>query len=166
MRRAAWRRRIGMASSSYDTRDSTLYAWAAAANSPIDVVGFSFWPSPAGTRTQDAERGAADRWMRESRSSKDHWVFAAGGFPVAHGEASQENAVWSALAWATSRPAIKGFIVDGAGDYGTVTGIRAPDGHLRRVAFAIKRALRGLQESAAPDSTPAALKKSQQRVGG
>jgi hypothetical protein len=160
------RTRIGMASSSYDTRDSTLYAWAAAANSPIDVVGFSFWPSPTGTRTQDAERGAADRWMRESRSSKDHWVFAAGGFPVAHGEASQENAVWSALAWATSRPAIKGFIVDGAGDYGAVTGIRAPDGHLRRVAFAIKRALRGLQESAAPDSTPAALKKGQQRVGG
>ncbi len=160
------RTRIGMAASAYDTRDSTLYAWAAAANSPIDVVGFSFWPSPSGTKTQDAERGAADRWMRESRSSKDHWVFAAGGFPVAHGEVSQENAVWSALAWATSRPAIKGFIVSEAGDYGTVTGIRAPDGHLRRVAFAIKRALRGLQESAAPDSTPAALKKSQQRVGG
>ena len=79
---------------------------------------------------------------------------------------SQENAVWSALAWATSRPAIKGFIVADAGDYAAVRGIRAADGHLRRVAFAIRRAMKGLQETAAPDSTPAALKKGQQRVGG
>jgi len=34
------------------------------------------------------------------------------------------------------------------------------------VAFAIKRAMKGLQETAAPDSTAAALKKGQQRVGG
>ncbi|HEY5440843.1 MAG TPA: hypothetical protein VIJ90_06135 [Gemmatimonadaceae bacterium] len=157
---------IGVAASTYDRRDSTLYAWAAALGSPIDVVGFTLWPSPTGAKTLDAARGAADRWMRESRSTKDHWVFASGGFPEAHGEASQEDAVWSALAWATSRPAIKGFVVAEAGDYGTIRGIRAADGHLRRVAFAIKRAMKGLQETAAPDSTPAALKKGQQRVGG
>ena len=159
------RTRIGVAASSYDRRDSTLYAWAAAAGSPIDVVGFALWPSATGAKTLDAARGAADRWMRESRSAKDHWVFSSGGFPEAHGEMSQENAVWSALAWATSRPGIKGFIVAEAGDYGTIRGIRAADGHLRRVAFAIKRALRGLQETALPDSTPV-LKKGQQRVGG
>ena len=160
------RTRVGVAASVYDRRDSTLYAWAAAPGSPIDVVGFALWPSATGAKTLDAARGAADRWMRESRSTKDHWVFAAGGFPEAHGEMSQENAVWSALAWATSRPAIKGFIIAEAGDYGTTRGIRAADGHLRRVAFAIRRAIKGLQEAAAPDSTPAALKKGQQRVGG
>ena len=165
-KRARPRTRIGVAASVFDRRDSTLYAWAAAAGSPIDVVGFSLWPSPAGTRTLDAERGAADRWMRESRSTKDHWVFATGGFPSAHGEASQEQAVWDALAWSTSRPLIKGFIVAEAGDYGSIRGIRAADGHLRAVAFAIKRAIRGLQESAAPDSTPAALNKGRARVGG
>ena len=149
------RTRIGVAASSYDRRDSTLYAWAAAPGSPIDVVGFALWPSATGAKTLDAARGAADRWMRESRSAKDHWVFSSGGFPEAHGEMSQESAVWSALAWATSRPGIKGFIVAEAGDYGTIRGIRAADGHLRRVAFAIKRAMRGLQETALPDSTPA-----------
>ncbi len=159
------RTRIGVAASTYDRRDSTLYAWAAAAGSPVDVVGFSLWPSPTGLRTLDAARGAADRWMRESRSTKDHWVFAVGGFPTAHGEASQEQAVWDALAWATSRPLIKGVIVAEPGDYGTLRGIRSADGHLRGVAFAIKRAIKGLQDSAAPDSTPAALTKGRVRVG-
>jgi hypothetical protein len=51
------------------------------------------------------------------------------------------------------------------GDYGTLRGIRAADGHLRGVAFAIKRAIKGLQESAAPDSTPAPLNKARARVG-
>ena len=159
------RTRIGVAASTYDRRDSTLYAWAAQRGSPVDVVGFTLYPSSSGVRTLDAERGAADRWMRESASTKDHWVFAVGGFPEAHGEASQERAVWGALAWATSRPQIKGVIVAEAGDYGTIRGIRAADGHLRRVTFALMRAKKGLRETAAPDSTPAALK-GQQRVGG
>jgi hypothetical protein len=103
--------------------------------------------------------------MRESKSTKDHWIFAAGGFPTAHGEMSQEQAVWDALAGATGRPLIKGVIVAEPGDYGTLRGIRAADGHLRGVAFAIKRAIKGLQESAAPDSTPAALAKGRARVG-
>ena len=164
-KRARPRTRIGVAASIYDRRDSTLYAWAAAPGSPVDVPGFTLYPSAAGVRTLDAARGAADRWMRESRSVKDHCSYAAGGFPEAHGEESQERAVWAALAWATTRPAIKGLVVAEAGDYGTIRGIRAADGHLRRVAFAIMRAMKGLKETAAPDSTPAALK-TPQRVGG
>lgn len=151
-KRARPRTKIGVAASSYDRRDSTLYAWAAAPGSPIDVVGFTLFPSPSGVRTLDAARGAADRWMRESHSTKDHWVFAAGGYPEAHGEASQERALWSALAWATSRPEIKGLIVTEAGDYGTLRGLRAADGHLRRATFAVMRAMKGLRESAGPDA--------------
>jgi len=111
-------------------------------------VGFTLFPSRTGVRTLDAATHAADRWMRESRSPKEHWVFAAGGFPEAHGEASQERAVWAALAWATSRPAIKGLIVSEAGDYGSITGLRAPDGHLRRATFAVMAAMRGVREAA------------------
>jgi len=140
--------RIGISASAYDQRDSSLYAWAAAPGSPVDVVGFSLFPSRIGVRTLDAATHAADRWMRESASTKEHWVFAAGGFPEAHGEASQERAIWAALAWATSRPQIKGLIVSEAGDYGTITGLRAPDGHLRRATFAVMRAMRGMRESA------------------
>jgi hypothetical protein len=158
------RTRIGVSASAYDRRDSTLYAWAAAPGSPIDVVGFTLYPSPSGVRTLDAARGAADRWMSVSRSTKDHWVFATGGYPEAHGEASQERAIWSALAWATSRPEIKGLVVSEAGDYGVIRGLRAADGHLRRATFAVMRAMKGLRESAAPDSTP--VLRVQPRVGG
>ena len=163
-KRADRKVRIGVSASSYDTRDSTLYAWAAAAGSPIDVVGFTLFPSSSGVTRLDAAHSAADRWMAESRSTKDHWVFAAGGFPEAHGEASQERAVWAALAWATSRPAVKALIVSEAGDYGSIRGVRAADGHLRRVAFAIMRAIKGLKGTAV-DSAPGALK-TPQRIGG
>ncbi len=165
VKRVRPRVRVGVSASSYDSRDSTLYYWAAAQGSPIDIVGFSLYPTSSGVRTLDAERGAADRWMRGSGSTKNHWVFSTGGFPEAHGEASQERAVWAALAWATARPQIKGLIVAEAGDYGTVRGIRAADGHIRRVAFAMMMALKGLRETAAPDSTLPALK-SGARVGG
>ena len=141
------RTRIGVSASAYDGRDSTLFAWAAAPGSPVDVVGFTLFPSRTGVRTLDAATHAADRWMRESRSTKDHWVFAAGGFPEAHGEVSQERAIWAALAWATSRPTIKGLIVSEAGDYGSITGLRAPDGHLRRATYAVMSAMRGIRET-------------------
>jgi len=141
------RTRIGVSASAYDGRDSTLYAWAASPDSPVDVVGFTLFPSRTGVRTLDAATHAADRWMREANSKKDHWVFAAGGFPEAHGEVSQERAVWAALAWATSRPSVKGLIVSEAGDYGTITGLRAPDGHLRRATYAVMAAMRGVKES-------------------
>jgi hypothetical protein len=164
-KRARPRTRIGVAASAYDRRDSTVYAWAAAPGSPIDVVGFTLYPSPGGVRTLDAAKGAADRWMSVAPSPKDHWVFATGGYPEAHGEASQERAIWAALAWATSHPMIKGVIVSEAGDYGVIRGLRAADGHLRRATFAVMRAMRGLRESAAPDSTPPAIRVPQ-RVGG
>jgi len=145
--------KIGVSASAYDGRDSTLFAWAAAPGSPVDVVGFTLFPSRTGARTLDAATHAADRWMRESRSPKDHWVFAAGGFPEAHGEVSQERAVWAALAWATSRPSIKGVIVSEAGDYGSITGLRAPDGHLRRATYAVMSAMRGYREARAAAPT-------------
>jgi hypothetical protein len=163
-KRARPRTRIGLSASAYDRRDSTLYAWGASAGSPVDIVGFTLYPSSGGVRTLDAARGAADRWMSVSHSPKEHWVFAAGGYPEAHGEASQERALWSSLAWATSRPAIKGLIVNEAGDYGVIRGLRAADGHLRRATFAVIKAMKGLRESAAPDSTP--VLRAQQRVGG
>ena len=145
--------KIGVSASAYDGRDSTLFAWAAAPGSPVDVVGFTLFPSRTGARTLDAATHAADRWMRESRSPKDHWVFAAGGFPEAHGEVSQERAVWAALAWATSRPSIKGVIVSEAGDYGSITGLRAPDGHPRRATYAVMSAMRGYREARAAAPT-------------
>ena len=88
--RVSNRVRVGVAASAFVGADSSLYAWASAASSPIDVVGFSFYPSYDGGGSLSARLHVADRWMR--RSTKNHWVFSAGGFPVTHGESSQARA--------------------------------------------------------------------------
>jgi len=140
--------RVGVAVSAYTRNDSVLYAWAAAPRSPIDVVGFSLFPSPYVGGGIQADTRTADRWMSVMRSRKEHWVFATGGYPLAYGERSQEEAVWEVMAWATDHPVIKGLIVYEAGDYGQSRGLRAPNGRLRPAAAAFMRAMRGLRESA------------------
>ena len=146
--------KVGVAAASYGGRDSALYAWAASPASPVDVVGFTIFPSVRGGFALESRTRAADRWMRATPGPlKEHWVFAAGGYPAAHGEKSQERAIWGALAWATSRPAIKGLVVSDAGDYDAVTGLRAPGGRVRRAGWAVLRATRGLREAAAATAT-------------
>jgi hypothetical protein len=140
--------RIGVAASAYTRADSILYAWAATPGSPIDIVGFSLFPSPYVGGGIQADTRTADRWMRVMPPRKEHWVFATGGYPLAYGERSQSDAVWAVLAWATDHPAIKGTVVYEAGDYGQSRGLRAPNGRLRLVAGAVMRAIRGLRESA------------------
>lgn len=140
--------RVGVAASSYRTDDSTLYAWAASAGSPIDVVGFSLFPSPYIGGGIQSDTRTADRWMRATPSTKEHWVFGTGGYPLAYGERSQEQAVWEVMAWATDHPIIKGLVVYEAGDYGQSRGLRAPNGRLRPAALAVMRAIGQLRESA------------------
>jgi hypothetical protein len=48
---------------------------------------------------------------------------------------------------------VKGLIVSEAGDYGTITGLRAPDGHLRRATYAVMSAMRGVKEARATTPT-------------
>ncbi|HEY4132370.1 MAG TPA: hypothetical protein VGM50_17300 [Gemmatimonadaceae bacterium] len=140
--------KIGVSASTYNSRDSVLYAWAASPRSPIDIVGFSLFPSPYVGGGIQADTRTADRWLRASPPRKEHWVFATGGYPLAYGERSQQNAVWEVLAWATDHPFIKGLIVYEAGDYGQTRGLRAPNGRLRPVAGAVMRAIGQLRESA------------------
>jgi hypothetical protein len=150
-RRADRRVKVGVALAGFGSRDSALYAWATAPRSPLDLVGFTMVPGFRGGLSLEARLHAADRWMRVTGPSRtQHWVLAAGGYPVAHGEVSQERAVWGALAWATSRPALKGVIVQTSDDYTTLTGLRAANGRLRPVAAAMTRAVKGLREGVAP----------------
>jgi hypothetical protein len=131
-------------------RDSTLFAWASTRGTPIDVVGFSLMPGFDGARSLDTHIRVAQRWMRPfGARAKPAWVFAAGGYPVAHGEKNQELALWGALAWATTQPAIKGLIVTDAGDYDAIRGLRAPGGRLRSSVGAVRRAQIGLKETVA-----------------
>jgi hypothetical protein len=153
--KAADRRvRIGLAAAAFDSRDSALYAWAAGPASPVDVLGFSFFPDRRGAEALDAYTRTADRWMSVMPPAKPHWVFAVGGYPIAHGEESQAEGIWGVLAWATARPVIKGLIVYEAGDYGQARGLRSPSGRLREAAFAVMRAMRALRENTVVTPTP------------
>jgi hypothetical protein len=140
--------RVGVSASSYRTADSALYAWAVAPRSPIDVVGFSLFPSPYIGGGLQSDTRTADRWMRATPSTKEHWVFATGGFPLAYGERSQEEAIWQVLAWATDHPGIKGAVIYEAGDYGQTRGLRAPNGRFRPATRIVTRAIQQLRESA------------------
>ena len=81
-------------------------------------------------------------------TTKNNWVFGAGAFPVTHGEPSQARALWGALAWATSHEQVKGLIVESAGDYDAVTGLRAPGGRVRPALAALERAVAAMAETA------------------
>jgi hypothetical protein len=140
--------RVGVAASAYTRNDSTLYAWAASPSSPMDVVGFSLFPSPYVGGGIQSDTRTADRWMRATPPRKDHWIFATGGYPLAYGERSQENAVWEVFAWGTEHAAIKGAIVYEAGDYGQARGLRAPNGRFRPAARRVTWAIEQLRESA------------------
>ncbi|HJQ18815.1 MAG TPA: hypothetical protein VJ867_00610 [Gemmatimonadaceae bacterium] len=149
------RTRVALSASSFDSRDSTLFAWAASAASPINMPGFSFYPSRLGARTMDASFRAADRWMRATPTAKPIWVFGVGGFPLAHGERSQDQAVWAALTWATAHGEVRGLVVTEANDYAQAMGVRAPNGRFRLVSNTLRRSIRGLRESAGqPEPVP------------
>jgi hypothetical protein len=137
--------KVSVAMSSYGTRDSTLYAWAARPGSPIDAVGFSLFAGFDGATSLDNHMKIAQRWLPQYPKPKEHWVFAAGGYPLVHGELNQQRAIWGVLAWATAQPAIKGLVVYEGGDYNSVRGLRAPGGRLRPVTEAILRAEKGLR---------------------
>jgi hypothetical protein len=138
---------VGVSASDYRHGDSVLYAWAARARSPLDFVGFSFFPSPYVGGGIQSDTRTADRWMRATPTHKDIWIFATGGYPLAYGERSQADAIWQVLAWGTDHPTVKGAIVYEAGDYLQARGLRAPNGRLRPAASTVMRALAGLRES-------------------
>lgn len=141
--------RVGLAAASYGARDSSLYAWAARRTSGVDVLGFSLMPGFDGATSLDTHMRIAQRWMRLSDTPKPHWVWSAGGYPIAHGELSQLLALRGVLAWATAQPSVHGVVVTDAGDYDAQRGLRAPDGRLRPALQELTRAITRERESAA-----------------
>jgi hypothetical protein len=140
--------KVAVSASAYSARDSMLYSWAAGPGSKIDAVGFSLLAGFDGVTSTDSHEGIAQRWMKQyADHPKEHWVFAAGGYPMVHGEPNQELALWDVLSWATAQPAIKGLVVYEAGDYDAARGLRAPGGRLRSSVAMLFRAQRGLAES-------------------
>lgn len=139
--------RVAVSAASFGARDSVIYRWAAAHGSPVDVVGFSLMPGFDGAISLDTHMRIAQRWLRATPRPKPHWVFAAGGYPVAHGEQSQQLALRGVLAWATSQPAVRGIVFTDAGDYDAQRGLRAPDGRFRPALGELQRSMTAERES-------------------
>jgi hypothetical protein len=140
--------RVGISASSFGERDKELYFWAAQKGSPVDVLGFSMMPGFNGATSLYNKMGTARQWMRAFPvRPKPHWVFAAGGYPLAHGEESQALALWGVLSWATSQSPIKGLVVTEAGDYDVLRGLRNARGKYRSAVGTVMRAERGLRET-------------------
>src|SRR5687768_6600358 len=146
--------KVAVAMSSYGTRDSILYVWAARPGTPINAVGFSLYAGFDGVRSLDTHMRVAQRWMRQFPKPKEHWVFAAGGYPLLHGEINQRHAIWGVFAWATTEQPIKGLVFYEAGDYNTVRGLRAPSGRLRAATAKILQADSLLQSSVVKGAIP------------
>jgi hypothetical protein len=140
--------RVAVAAASFGSRDSIVYRWAANRGSPVDVVGFSLMPGFDGAISLDTHMRIAQRWLRATVRPKPHWVFAAGGYPVAHGEQSQLLALRGVLSWATSQPAVRGIVFTDAGDYDAQRGLRAPDRRFRPALGELERSIAAERESA------------------
>ncbi len=139
------RTRVGLSVSTFSEADSAFYAWGEATRG-IDVLGFSLAPSFTGGTSLSARLRLAERWMRRSR--KEQWIWSARAYPRTFGEGNQARAIWGVLAWATRQPRVRTVIVDGAGDYESLVGLRDPGGRLRPTVFTVERARRALDETA------------------
>lgn len=124
---------VAMSSSSFGPKDSVLYSWASGKDSPLRILGFTFFPSFDGAVSLDTKLRVANRWMRQSGTGKPHWVWSTGGYPVLHGEQSQTLAVKGVISWAAAQPRIRGVVISEAGDYTIQTGIQSPSGRMRSV---------------------------------
>src|SRR3954468_8574395 len=64
--------KVAVPMSSYGTRDSTVYAWAARPGSGVEAIGFSLFPDFNGVRRMDTYMGIAHRWMGQFPKPKEH----------------------------------------------------------------------------------------------
>ncbi|HET7585400.1 MAG TPA: hypothetical protein VFK13_10850 [Gemmatimonadaceae bacterium] len=151
--RASPRSRVLAHVAGFTAADSARYAWAAT-DAPVDGVAITLFPWFGGAATLDARMATVDRWMNASRSTREHWVLDAGGFPFVHGERSQLLALWGTLAWATSHPQVRGLVAYESDDYGAPLGLRASMGRIRPAATRLAQAIHALGESAPAPPPP------------
>ena len=139
--------RVGVAAASYGSRDSVLYAWAAGRRAPVDIVGFSLMPGFDGATSLDTHMRIARRWLQLYAHPKPHWIWAAGGYPIAHGEESQLLALRGVLSWATQQEQIHGVVLADAGDYDAQRGLRGSNQRFRPALREALRIINSVRES-------------------
>jgi hypothetical protein len=141
--------RVMLTSAAAGAADSTLFEWAVAEGSPVDVTAFVIEPAVGGALHVQATLAAADRWMSSAGTGREHWLIAA-GMPALEGEEAQRRLARHVLLWGASRPRVRGVVLGDAADYDRMTGFRTSSGRLRRVTEEVAMTIRALAEPSAP----------------
>ncbi|HVT40882.1 MAG TPA: hypothetical protein VHE78_17715 [Gemmatimonadaceae bacterium] len=141
--------RVMLTSAAATTADSTLFDWAVAEGSPVDVTAFLIEPAVGGALHVQATLAAADRWMSRAGAGREHWLIATGA-PALEGEEAQRRLARHVLLWSAARPRVRGVVFGDAADYDRMTGFRTSSGRLRRVAEEVATTIRALPEPSAP----------------
>jgi hypothetical protein len=141
--------RVMLTSGAAGAADSTLFDWAVAGGSPVDVTAFLIEPAVGGALHARATLAAADRWISRAGRGREHWLIAAAA-PALEGEDAQRRLARHVLLWAATRPQVRGVVLGDAADYDRMTGFRTSSGRLRRVTEEVAMTIRALAEPSAP----------------
>ena len=144
---------VGWSATRLDAVDSTVYAWASASASPVELIGATIYPSFTGLPAVDARLRAFDRWHTRAVAGggggQIHWLTNVGGLPHAHGDAAQTAAIRRAIAWGSRQSWISAAIVGEPADYDGWMGLRAANGRPRAAISAVGLAARRLKNERA-----------------
>jgi hypothetical protein len=150
MTRVRPRTLLGWSATHLDATDSATYAWASGANSGVQLIGATIYPSFSGLPAVDARLRAFERWHTRATalggSPAVHWLVNVGGLPRAHGDAAQVAAIRHALAWGSRRAWVGAAIVGEPADYDGWLGLRASNGRARAALAAIGAAARRMKD--------------------
>jgi hypothetical protein len=141
---------LGWSAARLDATDSTVYTWASAPDSPVEMLAASVYPSFAGLPAVDSRLRAFARWHERATQrgggTQEHWLLNVGGLPHAHGDAAQTAAMRRALAWGSRQPWISAAVLGEPADYDGWLGFRAANGRQRAAVNAIGLAARRMRE--------------------
>ncbi len=120
--------------------DAALYRRVCQANSPVDVLGFSFYAIFQTRGEMEEVLAKVAEWIRQAGSDKPHWVFEFGQSPLTMGgELAQSGYIQTVTRWALRQPVMHGVCVFALGDYVEKTGLITSTGRRRPAWYDYRR---------------------------
>lgn len=121
--------------------DRDLYERVCGPDSPVDVVGFSFYAVYQTREEMETVLSKVRGWVAQYGQGRPHWVFEFGQSPLTMGgERAQSHYIQFVSRWAASQPDMEGACVFALGDYEEKMGLLNSLGR-KRPAYDDYRAL-------------------------
>jgi len=114
--------------------DRALYRQVCQQDTPVDVVGFSFYAAFQSREGMERVLSKVAGWVKEYGKGREHWVFEFGQSPLTMGgERAQSHYVQWVTGWATRQQEMKGVCVFALRDYSEKLGLLNSMGRKRSV---------------------------------